>query len=82
MVDEYYVKYELYWKVGYIINVFFEEFVEDMLNELIFVYGYLVEILLLVKKNEEDLWFIDCFEFFILGNEYVNVFSELNDLID
>lgn len=47
-----------------------------------FIYGYFVEIFLLVKKNVEDLCFIDCFELFIVVCEYVNVFIELNDLID
>lgn len=47
-----------------------------------FIYGYLIEILFLVKKNFEDFRFIDCFELFIVGREYVNVFIELNDFID
>lgn len=47
-----------------------------------FIYGYFIEILLLVKKNLNDERFIDCFELFIVGREYVNVFMELNDLID
>ncbi|MCP6565642.1 lysine--tRNA ligase, partial [Klebsiella pneumoniae] len=71
-----------YWKVGHIINAFFEEFVEDTLNEPTFVYGHPVEISPLAKKNEEDPRFTDRFELFILGNEYANAFSELNDPID
>lgn len=35
-----------------------------------------------MKKNLEDGCFIDCFELFIIGKEFVNVFIELNDLID
>lgn len=75
-VEKYYIE------VGYIINVFFEEFVEEILIQLIFVYGYLVVVFLFVKKNFEDECFIDCFEFFIMIKEYGNVFIELNDLID
>ncbi|KLD56923.1 hypothetical protein WP50_37505 [Lactiplantibacillus plantarum] len=82
LADEHHVKYEPYWKVGHIINAFFEEFVEDTLNEPTFVYGHPVEISPLAKKNEEDPRFTDRFELFILGNEYANAFSELNDPID
>ncbi|TCD46714.1 lysine--tRNA ligase [Streptococcus sp. X16XC17] len=68
--------------VGHIINVFFEEFVEETLIQPTFVYGHPVEISPLAKKNEEDPRFTDRFELFIMTKEYGNAFTELNDPID
>ncbi len=47
-----------------------------------FIYGHPVEISPLAKKNAEDDRFTDRFELYILGNEYGNAFTELNDPID
>ncbi|MCF6515883.1 lysine--tRNA ligase [Lactobacillus sp. S2-2] len=82
LADEHDVPYEEYWKVGHIINAFFEKFVEDKLEQPTFIYGHPIEISPLAKKNVEDERFTDRFELFILGNEYANAFSELNDPID
>ncbi|QEH61218.1 lysyl-tRNA synthetase [Spiroplasma chinense] len=68
--------------VGHIINLFFEEFVEDKIVEPTFVYGHPVEISPLAKINAEDNRFTDRFELFIIGREYANAFSELNNPID
>ncbi|ATZ16711.1 lysyl-tRNA synthetase class II [Entomoplasma freundtii] len=65
--------------VGHIINLFFEEFVEKSIIEPTFVYGHPVEISPLSKLNKEDPRFTDRFELFIIGREYVNAFSELNN---
>ncbi|MGR3742261.1 lysine--tRNA ligase [Companilactobacillus sp. DQM5] len=82
LADEKNVKYESYWKVGHIINEFFETFVEETIKEPTFIYGHPVDVSPLAKKNSEDPRFTDRFELFILGNEYANAFTELNDPID
>lgn len=68
--------------VGHIINEFFETFVEDTLQQPTFVYGHPVEVSPLAKKNPEDARFTDRFELFIVGREFANAFTELNDPID
>ncbi|KFN89242.1 class II lysyl-tRNA synthetase [Tetragenococcus muriaticus 3MR10-3] len=68
--------------VGHIINEFFETFVEDELQQPTFVYGYPIEVSPLAKKNAEDARFTDRFELFIVGHEFANAFTELNDPID
>lgn len=82
LADEHGVHYESYWKVGHIINAFFEQFVQPKLKKPTFVYGHPIEISPLAKKNADDPRFTDRFELYILGNEYANAFSELNDPID
>lgn len=82
LADEHHVKYEQYWTVGHIINEFFETFVEKTIVEPTFVYGHPVAVSPLAKKNQEDDRFTDRFELFILGAEYGNAFTELNDPID
>lgn len=68
--------------VGHIINEFFETFVEETLEQPTFVYGHPVEVSPLAKKNPEDGRFTDRFELFIVGKEFANAFTELNDPID
>jgi len=82
LADEHHVKYEKYWVVGHIVNAFFEEFVEDTLVQPTFVYGHPVEVSPLAKRNADDSRFTDRFELFIMGGEYANAFTELNDPID
>ncbi|MBL0389162.1 lysine--tRNA ligase [Tumebacillus sp. ITR2] len=76
------VKVEKSWKVGHILNAFFEEFVEVNLIQPTFITGHPVEISPLAKKNLEDPRYTDRFELFIVGREHANAFSELNDPID
>ncbi|WP_031542430.1 lysine--tRNA ligase [Mesoplasma photuris] len=68
--------------VGHIINLFFEEFVESTIIQPTFIFGHPKEISPLSKANAEDPRFTDRFELFIVGREYANAFSELNDPID
>lgn len=82
LADEKGVKYEEFWGVGHIINAFFEEFVEDTLEQPTIVYGHPVEVSPLAKKNDDDPRFTDRFEIYIMGAEYGNAFTELNDPID
>lgn len=71
-----------HYEIGHIINLFFEEFVEETIVQPTFVYGHPVEISPLAKKAKADPRFTDRFELFIDGREYANAFSELNDPID
>ena len=82
LADKNNVKYEDYWKVGHIINAFFEEFVEDTLIQPTFIYEYPIEVSPLAKKYPDDPRFVQRFELFINGEEYANAFTELNDPID
>ncbi|USS91694.1 lysine--tRNA ligase [Fructobacillus americanaquae] len=82
LADEHHVKYEQYWQVGHIINEFFDNFVEDTLEQPTFVYGHPVEVSPLAKKNADDSRFTDRFELYIVGSEFANAFTELNDPID
>ncbi|MDE1548072.1 lysine--tRNA ligase [Jeotgalibaca caeni] len=68
--------------VGHVINEFFEMFVEDTLVQPTFIYGHPTAISPLARKNEEDPRFTDRFEFFIMGKEYGNAFTELTDPVD
>lgn len=67
---------------GHIINLFFEKFVESTIIEPTFIYGHPKEISPLSKTNKYDNRFTDRFELFVIGREYANAFSELNDPID
>ena len=80
--DEHHVEYEDHHKKGDILNLFFEEFVEDHLIQPTFVMDHPVEISPLTKKKPEDPNYVERFEFFMNGWEMANAYSELNDPID
>lgn len=82
LAKEHQVEITAEMSVGHIINEFFENFVEEKLQTPTFVYGYPVEISPLAKKNVKDARFTDRFELFIIGHEFANAFTELNDPID
>ena len=67
---------------GHIINMFFEEFVEDKLIQPTFIIDYPVEVSPLTKRKPSDPSLVERFELFIDGREYGNAYSELNDPID
>ena len=67
---------------GHIVNEFFEQKVESTLVNPTFVYGHPVEISPLAKRNAADPRYTERFELFIMGREYANAFSELNDPLD
>lgn len=73
---------EPHFRWGHIVNEFFEKYVEATLIQPTFVYGHPVDISPLAKKNPEDDRFTDRFELFIVGREFGNAFTELNDPID
>ncbi|MBQ2069860.1 MAG: lysine--tRNA ligase, partial [Bacilli bacterium] len=67
--------------VGYIIQAFFDEFVEPTLIQPTFIHTYPIEVSPLTKKSA-DPRFVERFEFFINGSEFGNAYSELNDPFD
>ena len=67
---------------GNIISLFFDEYVEKTLIQPTFIYEYPIEISPLAKKSKKDPRLVERFEAFIVGREYGNAFSELNDPID
>ncbi len=68
--------------VGNIISLFFDQFCEDKIEQPTFVWGHPIEISPLAKKNPKDPRFTQRFELEIMGVEFDNAFSELNDSID
>lgn len=81
IAEEHHVEVEKHYGYGHIINAFFEKYVEDTIVEPTFIFGHPVEISPLAKKDT-DPRFTQRFELFIIGNEYANAFTELNDPID
>ena len=67
---------------GHIINMFFEEYVEETLIQPTFIIDYPVEVSPLTKRKPSDPSLVERFELFIGGREYGNAYSELNDPID
>jgi lysyl-tRNA synthetase class 2 len=80
--DKHYVEYENRHKKGDVLNLFFEEFAEKKLIQPTFITGYPVEISPLAKKMPGNPEYTDRFEIFIIGREFGNGFSELNDPIE
>ena len=79
---EHHVEYEERHKKGDILNLFFEEFVEEHLLQPTFVMDHPIEISPLTKKKPENPEYVERFEFFMNGWEMANAYSELNDPID
>ena len=76
------IAFEERHKKGDILNLFFEEFVEEYLLQPTFVMDHPVEISPLTKKKPENPDYVERFEFFMNGWEMANAYSELNDPID
>ena len=76
------VEFETRHKKGDILNLFFEEFVEEHLVQPTFVMDHPVEISPLTKRKPENPDYVERFEFFMNGWEMANAYSELNDPID
>ena len=82
LAKEHNVEFEERYKKGDILNLFFEEFVEEHLLQPTFVMDHPVEISPLTKKKPENPEYVERFEFFMNGWEMANAYSELNDPID
>ncbi|MBP5216259.1 MAG: lysine--tRNA ligase, partial [Bacilli bacterium] len=82
LAKEHHVELQKSWNsVGYIINAFFDEFVEKTLIQPTFIHTYPIEVSPLTKKSP-DPRFVERFEFFIAGTEMGNAYSELNNPFD
>lgn len=82
LADKHHVHYEKRHKKGDILNLLFEEFVEEKLVQPTFIMDHPVETSPLAKKKPTDPDYTERFELFITGREMANAFSELNDPID
>ena len=82
LAKEHHIEYEERHKKGDILNLFFEEFVEEHLVQPTFVMDHPIEISPLTKKKPENPEYVERFEFFMNGWEMANAYSELNDPID
>ena len=82
LADEKDVHYEDRHTKGDILNLFFEEFVEEHLVQPTFVMDHPVEISPLTKRKPDKPDYVERFELFITGREMCNAYSELNDPID
>ena len=79
LADEHHIEYEAHHKKGDILNLFFEEYVEEHLIQPTFVMDHPIEISPLTKKKPENPDYVERFEFFMNGWEMANAYSELND---
>lgn len=82
LADAHGVEYEPHHKRGDILNLFFEQYVEEHLIQPTFIMDHPVEISPLTKRKPENPDYVERFELFINGWEMCNAYSELNDPID
>ena len=82
IAKEHNIEFEERHKKGDILNLFFEEYVEEHLVQPTFVMDHPIEISPLTKKKPENPDYVERFEFFMNGWEMANAYSELNDPID
>ena len=82
VAKEHHIQYEERHLKGDILNLFFDEFVEDKLIQPTFLIGHPVEISPLSKRMADKPDYTERFELFITGREFANAYSELNDPID
>ncbi|MGH8493952.1 MAG: lysine--tRNA ligase [Moraxellaceae bacterium] len=67
------------WGIGKLQTIIFEETVETQLRQPTFITEYPAEVSPLARRNDDNPFITDRFEFFIGGREIANGFSELND---
>ena len=82
LADRHGIHYEERHKKGDILNLFFEEYVEEHLIQPTFVTDHPVEISPLTKRKPDNPDYVERFELYINGGEMCNAYSELNDPID
>lgn len=82
IAKEKHIEFEERHTKGDILNLFFEEFVEEHLIQPTFVMDHPIEVSPLTKKKPENPEYVERFELFIYGREMCNAYSELNDPID
>ena len=82
LAKEHNIEFEERHKKGDILNLFFEEYVEEHLVQPTFVMDHPVDISPLTKRKPSDPEYVERFEMFMNGWEMCNAYSELNDPID
>lgn len=82
VAKEHHIEFEARHKKGDILNLFFEEYVEEHLIQPTFLMDHPIEISPLTKKKPDNPEYVERFEFFMNGWEMANAYSELNDPID
>lgn len=82
LAKEHHIEFEERHEKGDILNLFFEEYVEEHLIQPTFVMDHPIEISPLTKKKPDNPEYVERFEFFMNGWEMANAYSELNDPID
>ena len=76
------IKFEKWHKKGDILNLFFDEFAEEHLIQPTFLMDHPVDISPLTKRKPENPDYVERFELYVVGREFGNAYSELNDPID
>ncbi len=82
LAKEHHIAFEARHKRGDIINLFFEEYVEEKLEQPTFIMDHPVEISPLASRKPGNPDYTERFELFITRREMANAFSELNDPLD
>lgn len=82
LAKEHHIEFEQMHEKGDILNLFFEEYVEEHLIQPTFIMDHPIEISPLTKKKPDNPEYVERFEFFMNGWEMANAYSELNDPID
>lgn len=82
LADQHHIEYEDRHKKGDILNLFFETYVEEHLDQPTFITNHPIEISPLAKKIPGNPDYTERFELFITKREFANAFSELNDPLD
>jgi len=82
LAKKHHLKVEKWHEKGHILEMFFEAYAEKHLIQPTFIMDHPIEISHLTKEKPDKPGYTERFELFIVGREYANAYSELNDPID